>query len=294
MPCVPFSRRTPSRACSASRVATATAATTTSSNGCCRPRSSRAASRCVSNSDTSSSRATEPTACSASAAAAASSAVSGRRSRTRERPEHPGRTALREELVAKCGELVSVDIEGVRGKRFVLAEEVELLEAPPDPPPSVAFLSPFDPLVWDRALLGSLFAFDYVWELFTPTGQAPLGLVRAARCSSATRLVGRIEPRIDRARGEVEVLGLWWEDGFEPPSRRGLRRRDARRAPRLPALRGREASRVGTAPRVGRDDSSAPAPEFDREDPVVERQSNAKSGGRSTTTVAAKSAKTGR
>ena len=71
-------------------------------------------------------------------------------------PDQPGRTALREELVEN-GDLVPVEIEGVRGKRFVLREEVGLLEAPPAPPASVAFLPPFDPLVWDRGLLGSLF-----------------------------------------------------------------------------------------------------------------------------------------
>jgi uncharacterized protein YcaQ len=30
------------------------------------------------------------------------------------------------------------------------------------------------------------------------------------------RFVGRIEPRIDRADGRIEVIGLWWEDGFDP------------------------------------------------------------------------------
>ena len=30
------------------------------------------------------------------------------------------------------------------------------------------------------------------------------------------RFVGRIEPRIDRERGCVEVLGVWWEEGFAP------------------------------------------------------------------------------
>ena len=29
-----------------------------------------------------------------------------------------------------------------------------------------------------------------------------------------TRFVGRFEPRIDRDGGCVEVVGLWWEDGF--------------------------------------------------------------------------------
>jgi uncharacterized protein YcaQ len=30
------------------------------------------------------------------------------------------------------------------------------------------------------------------------------------------RFVGRIEPRIDREASRVEVLGLWWEEGFAP------------------------------------------------------------------------------
>ena len=129
-------------------------------------------------------------------------------------PEYPGRTALREQLV-EDGELVPVEVEGVRGKRFVVRDEVELLAAPPEPPPSVAFLSPFDPLVWDRALLGSLFEFDYVWDLFHPPEKRRFGyyVLPILFCD---RFVGRIEPKIDRSGGPVQVLGLWWEDGFAP------------------------------------------------------------------------------
>ena len=129
-------------------------------------------------------------------------------------PGHPGRTALREELV-EDGELVPVEVESVRGKRFVLREEVELLQAPPLPPPSVAFLSPFDPLVWDRPLLGALFGFDYVWELFFPPEKRRFGWY-SLPILFRDRFVGRIEPRIERAGGTVQVLGLWWEDGFQP------------------------------------------------------------------------------
>ena len=57
--------------------------------------------------------------------------------------------------------------------------------APPKPPPTVAFLSPFDPLVWDRALLGSLFEFDYVWELFSRR-PSDVGAGTCCRCSFAT------------------------------------------------------------------------------------------------------------
>jgi uncharacterized protein len=129
-------------------------------------------------------------------------------------PGHPGRTAVREELIAE-GELVPVEIEEVRGKRFVLKEEVALLEHPPEPPPSVAFLPPFDPFVWDRAFLGSLFAFDYVWELFIPPAKRRWGWY-VLPILFRDRLVGRIEPRIDRASGQVQVFELWWEDGFSP------------------------------------------------------------------------------
>jgi uncharacterized protein YcaQ len=130
------------------------------------------------------------------------------------RPDHPGRTNLREELVER-GELVPVDVEGVRGKRFVLRDEVGLLDAAPEAPSSVAFLSPFDPLVWDRALLGSLFGFEYVWELFHPPAKRRWGWY-VLPIVFRDRFVGRIEPRIERDDGLVRVLNIWWEDGFEP------------------------------------------------------------------------------
>jgi hypothetical protein len=56
-------------------------------------------------------------------------------------PERLGRNALREELV-ELSALVPVNVEGVRGKRFVLGEELALLQAPPEPTPSVAFVAP--------------------------------------------------------------------------------------------------------------------------------------------------------
>lgn len=129
-------------------------------------------------------------------------------------PDHPGRNALRLELV-DLGEIVPVDVEGVKGKRFVIKDDLALLEAPPEPPPSVAFLPPFDALVWDRALLASLFDFDYVWELFLPPARRRWGWY-VLPVVFRDRLVGRIEPRIDRETSSVQVLDLWWEDGFTP------------------------------------------------------------------------------
>ncbi len=164
-------------------------------------------------------------------------------------PGYPGRTALRKQLV-ELGELVPVEVEGVRGKRFVLREEVELLEAPPEAPPSAAFLPPFDPLVWDRRLLGSLFDFDYVWELFLPPAKRRWGWY-VLPISFRDRFVGRIEPRIDRAAGRVQVLGLWWKEGFAPRRADGFV--DAMRAALGAYLRFAGADRLEWAPHLDKE-----------------------------------------
>jgi uncharacterized protein YcaQ len=161
-------------------------------------------------------------------------------------PELPGRTPLREGLV-EDGALVPVEVEGVRGPRFVLRDEVELLAAPSEPPATVAFLSPFDPLVWDRALLGSLFGFDYVWDLFHPPEKRRFGWY-VLPVLFRDRFVGRIEPRIDREGGRVEVLGLWWEEGFAP--RRAEEFVDAMREALRAYLRFAGAARLVWAPHL--------------------------------------------
>ncbi|HET8873525.1 MAG TPA: crosslink repair DNA glycosylase YcaQ family protein [Gaiellaceae bacterium] len=161
-------------------------------------------------------------------------------------PESPGRSALRTELI-ELGELVPVEVEGLRGKRLVIREDVGLLEAPPEPPPSVAFLPPFDALLWDRPFLGSLFDFDYVWELFFPPEKRRWGWY-VLPMVFRDRFVGRIEPRIDRDDARVQVLDVWWENGFAPRGAEGFvdAMRDALRA----YLRFAGASRLEWAPHL--------------------------------------------
>jgi uncharacterized protein len=79
----------------------------------------------------------------------------------------------------------------------------------------VAFIAPFDSLLWDTALLAGLFDFEYVWEGFFQPAKRRWGYY-VLPILFADRLVGRIEPRIDRDRAAVEVLDVWWEDGFAP------------------------------------------------------------------------------
>jgi uncharacterized protein len=130
------------------------------------------------------------------------------------------RRELHKELL-EAGALVPVEVESMRGKRFVLAEEVGLLEAPPEPPRSVSFIAPFDSLLWDTALLAKLFDFDFVWEGFFKPEKRRWGYY-VLPIVFGDRLVGRIEPRIDREGARVEVLGVWWEAGFAPRRAEGF------------------------------------------------------------------------
>ena len=195
---------------------------------------------------TSSTRATARTA--SSAWAETSSAASAPRSPTR-----GGRRIRAEPRCARSSSRAATSFRfrsRACGKRFVLREEVGLLEAPPEPPASVAFLPPFDPLVWDRALLGSLFGFDYVWELFHPPAKRRWGWY-VLPILFGDRFVGRIEPRIDRAGGRVEVIGLWWEDGFEPKRAEGFV--DAMREAVRAYLRFAGARRIEWAPHLAKE-----------------------------------------
>jgi uncharacterized protein YcaQ len=164
-------------------------------------------------------------------------------------PGYPGRTALREDLVRR-GEIVAVSVEGVRPTRYVVRDELDPLTAPPEPPPSVAFLPPFDALVWDRPLLQSLFGFDYVWELFHPPEKRRWGWY-VLPVLFRDRFVGRIEPRIDREAGRVEIIGFWWEDDFAPRKADGFV--DAMREALRAYLRFAEVSRLDWASHLGKE-----------------------------------------
>ena len=139
----------------------------------------------------------------------------------------PTRREMLEGLV-EDGTLIAVGVEGVRSDRFILADEQLVLAAAAGVAgpagafgQGVAFLAPLDPFVWDRDLLRSLFDFDYVWEVYVPAAKRRWGYY-VLPILFGDRLVGRIEPRIDRHTGTLRVLDMWWEAGFEPSSAEGF------------------------------------------------------------------------
>jgi hypothetical protein len=130
-------------------------------------------------------------------------------------PERVARTAR----LVEQGVLLPVEVEGLKRTQYVIASEMPILEATaaPDslPPPSVSFLAPLDPLVWDRKMLRSLWSFDYLWEVYVPGPKRKWGYY-VLPMVFGDRFVGRIEPRIDRKAKTLGILGIWFEAGFEP------------------------------------------------------------------------------
>lgn len=121
------------------------------------------------------------------------------------------RRELAEEKVA-AGEWVEVAIEGVRRRYYALAADRPLLEAAEgwEPRPAVRFIAPLDNLLWRRPRLQDLFDFDYTWEVYTPAAKRRYGYY-AMPILHGDRLIGRMDPRLDRQRGVLLVNRLQLE-----------------------------------------------------------------------------------
>jgi hypothetical protein len=92
----------------------------------------------------------------------------------------------------------------------------------PAAPPRIRLLSPFDPVVRDRRRAQRLFGFDYRFEGFTPAPKRRFGYY-VLPILEGDQLVGRLDPKLHRDRGLLEVKGVWWEPGVKPTrARRAL------------------------------------------------------------------------
>ncbi|HET8630869.1 MAG TPA: crosslink repair DNA glycosylase YcaQ family protein [Thermomicrobiales bacterium] len=169
-----------------------------------------------------------------------------------------------DELVA-AGEALCVRVEGQREPYYLPAADAPLLadlaarRTPGAWRPlasttgeEVVLLSPLDNLIWDRARTLALFDFEYVWEIYKPAERRRWGAYTLP-ILYGDRLVGRLDPKLDRAAGTLRINGFWLEEaatGDDPAFAAALGRGLARLASFLAA---REVDLAAVAPAALRD-----------------------------------------
>jgi uncharacterized protein YcaQ len=117
----------------------------------------------------------------------------------------------------KAGRIVAVQVEGADGEvrpAFALADWEARLAKLPEAPERTRLLCPFDPILRDRSRALRRFGFDYRFEAFVPEPKRQYGYF-VLPILEGDRLVGRLDPKLHRDRGLLEIKGLWWEPGIK-------------------------------------------------------------------------------
>ncbi|WP_312605022.1 winged helix-turn-helix domain-containing protein [Kosakonia cowanii] len=113
--------------------------------------------------------------------------------------------------------ILPVNVEGL-GPAWLHASLLPLLEqAQADKLTAThsAVLSPFDPVVWDRKRAEQLFGFSYRLECYTPAPKRQYGYFVLPLLHRG-QLVGRMDAKMHRKTGVLEVIALFLEEGISP------------------------------------------------------------------------------
>jgi len=123
-------------------------------------------------------------------------------------------TPERVRALAAAGELEEVTVAGWKDVAYVHPDNAALVDAQPKPV-LTTLLSPFDPVVWDRARALEMFGFDYRIECYVPApkrqwGYYVLPILRRGE------IIGRLDAKAHRADGIFEVRDFYLEEGVRP------------------------------------------------------------------------------
>jgi uncharacterized protein YcaQ len=84
-------------------------------------------------------------------------------------------------------------------------------------PARTTFLSPFDRLIHNRDRAEALWGFRYRLEMYVPKAKREYGYY-VLPILKGDRLIGRVDPILDRKSGVLRVNSVHWEPGVKPVS----------------------------------------------------------------------------
>jgi uncharacterized protein YcaQ len=116
----------------------------------------------------------------------------------------------------KQDRILTVEVEGWKTPGYLHPDNLKQVEAAAKgkiPRSKTTFLSPFDPLVWDRGRALDLFSFDYKIEVYTPAPKRKYGYFTLPILYN-NRLIGRLDPKAHRKEGIFEVKAVHFEPGI--------------------------------------------------------------------------------
>ena len=124
--------------------------------------------------------------------------------------------AARKRVIArnlKRKRIVEVRVEGLAGRFYALPEH---LDGAKDlrQPEGTTLIGPFDSLLWQRKRAEELLGFHYRVEIYVPAAKREFGYYVLPILHDG-RLVGRLDPKLHRDRGDLEIKAVHLEAGFK-------------------------------------------------------------------------------
>ncbi|MCG8640568.1 MAG: winged helix DNA-binding domain-containing protein [Desulfobacterales bacterium] len=111
------------------------------------------------------------------------------------------------------GELLLIEIEGIKYPCYIRKEEEELLHQIIEGiivEPQASFIAPLDNFIWDRKLIKEIFGFEYTWEVYKPVLERKYGYY-VLPVLYGDKFVARFEPNFIKKTGKLEIINWWWE-----------------------------------------------------------------------------------